>query len=292
MKFLSLFVLSFFAAGNTFAASVTGVDQVAVTVDTPRRIVAINSTTTEILYALGVGDRIVGVESSVQYPPEAKKIVSVGHPYYPSVEGIISLNPDVVIGTKDNLPAASITQLRSAKVPVLVLEPSDLDGVDGYKRRVRMTAELVDRQREAEAEIRRFDGVLKQVAAGLKTATHRPRVFFFYAHGPAAGYIYGNKTGPHYLIEAAGGENAAQSVEGVKNFTLEAMINTQPDVILVLERVSKNLGGPRAVAKSPGIALTPAGKNGKVIEMEETIRSIGPRFAEFVKELNYKLLQN
>ena len=276
-------------SSSAIASVVTGFDGVKVNVPKPQRIVAINSTTTEILFVLGAGDRVVGREDSVVYPAKAKSIPSVGHPYYPSVEGIISLKPDVVVGTKENLPPASITQLRSANVPVLVLEPSDLDGVDGYKRRVRMLAELVDQQEKAQEEIGRFDAVLKAVEAGVKKSASRPRVFFFYSHGPAAGYIYGNHTGPHYLIEAAGGENAAQSVEGVKTFTQEAMINTQPDVILVLERVSKNLGGPAAIARTPGIALTPAGRNKKVIEMEETIRSIGPRFAEFVKELNTKL---
>lgn len=283
-----LALFSFFSVAS-LASPVTGFDGVKVDVKNPRRIVAINSTTTEILFVLGAGERVIGRDNSVVYPPKAMEIASVGHPYLPSVEGIISLKPDVVVGTKDNLPPASITQLRSANVPVLVLERSDLDGIEGYKRRVRLLAELIDQQSKGQDEIKRFESVLKTVEARVKKTEHRPKVFFFYSHGPAAGYIYGNHTGPHYLIEAAGGENAAQGVEGVKNFTQEAMINTQPDVILVLERVSKNLGGPAAIARTPGISLTPAGRNKKVIEMEETIRSIGPRFAEFVMELNNKL---
>lgn len=285
----TLLALAFCISSAAFAAPITGYDKVVVNVDNPQRIVAINSTTTEILYVLGAGNRIVGIENSVQYPPEAKKITSVGHPYYPSVEGIISLKPDVVVATQENLPAASVTQLRSAKVPVLVLEPSDKDGAAGYRRRVQMIAELVGQQQKANEEIRRFDQVLSRVEKSIQRSARPPKVFFFYAHGPAAGYIYGNHTGPDYLIEAAGGQNAAKSVEGIKNFTLEAMIETAPEVILVLERVSKNLGGAQAIAKMPGISLTPAGRDHKVIEMEETIRSIGPRFATFVEELAEKL---
>lgn len=287
IRFSALFLL--FLSFPLLAAPIIGYDHVQISVENPRRIVAINSTTTEIIFALGEGARIAGREDSVQFPEEAKRIPSVGHPYYPSVEGIISLKPDVVIGTEENLPPASVTQLRSAKVPVLILEPSDKDGIEGYKRRVRQIGELLQTQQKAEQEIARFDAVLQRVKQRVKHVPNPPKVFFFYAHGPANGYIYGNHTGPHYLIEAAGGKNAAESVEGIKSFTLEAMIKMEPDVILVLERVSKSLGGPDAIAKTAGIAQTPAGKNHRIIEMEETVRSIGPRFATFVEELSGKL---
>lgn len=281
---LPLILLSFnFAKG----AVVQGADNTEVSVKNPQRLVVINSSATETLFALGLGDRIVGTDAGSTYPAVAEKLPKVGHPYRPSAEGIISLKPDLVISTEDSLPPATAEQIRSAKIPVLVLEASDKSGVDGYKRRVRMLAKAFDIEAKAEKEIQRFELALKKInpTAEGKSA----KVFFLYAHGAASGRIYGTQTGPHYLIEAAGAHNAAESVEGVKDFTSEAMVKMQPDAILVLKRVSKNLGGAEGVLKLQGISLTPAGKNKRVIEIDDSVRWIGPRFPEFAQELNTAL---
>lgn len=267
------------------AATVTGADNTAITVKDPKRLVVINSSVTETMFALGLGDRIVGTDAGSTYPAVAEKLPKVGHPYRPSAEGIISLKPDLVIATEDSLPPATAEQIRSAKIPVLVLEASDKSGVDGYKRRVRMIAKAFEIEAKAEKEIQRFEEALRKIDSSTKFG----KVFFLYAHGAASGRIYGTQTGPHYLIEAAGASNAAESVEGVKDFTSEAMIKMQPDAILVLKRVSKNLGGPDGVLKLAGISLTPAGKNKRIIEIDDSVRWIGPRFPEFAQELNAAL---
>lgn len=209
-----MFVIAFALSLSPLAeaVTVTGYDQTSITIENPKRIVAINPTTTEIIFALGEGARIVGVDAGAQFPAAVEKIEKVGHPYRPSVEGMISLKPDLVIATEENLPPASVQQLRSAKVPVLILEASDKGGIEGYKRRVTTIAEVLGQKEKGQAEIARFTAAIKKVEdkvrAGAKT---KPKVFFFYAHGPASGRIYGNATGPHYLIEAAGGANVFQS---------------------------------------------------------------------------------
>lgn len=272
------------------AAVVKGADNSEITVTNPKRLVVINSSVTETLFTLGLGDLIVGTDAGSTYPSVAEKLPKVGHPYRPSAEGIISLKPDLVIATQDSLPPETAQQIRSAKIPVLVLEASDKNGVDGYKRRVRMLAKAFDIEAKAEKEIQRFEEALKKIAASARENSKQPtKVFFLYAHGAASGRIYGTETGPHFLIEAAGANNAAESVEGVKDFTSEAMVKMQPDAILVLKRVSKNLGGPEGVLKLQGISLTPAGKNKRVIEIDDSVRWIGPRFPEFAKELNTAL---
>ncbi|WP_158320365.1 heme/hemin ABC transporter substrate-binding protein [Pseudobdellovibrio exovorus] len=290
MRLFFVYVLPFVLLSFNFAegATVQGADNTEVSVQNPKRLVVINSSATETLFALGLGDRIVGTDAGSTYPAVAEKLPKVGHPYRPSAEGIISLKPDLVIATEDSLPPATAQQIRSAKIPVLVLEASDKSGVDGYKRRVRMIAKAFDIEAKAEKEIQRFEEGLKKINSSA-TEGKSAKVFFLYAHGAASGRIYGTQTGPHYLIEAAGAHNAAESVEGVKDFTSEAMVKMQPDAILVLKRVSKNLGGTEGVLKLQGISLTPAGKNKRVIEIDDSVRWIGPRFPEFAQELNTAL---
>ena len=287
MRFLILFL----ALGAVLrAASVTGVDGLVVSVENPARIVALNTSTIEILAALGEDGRIVGVDTSgVALMAGREGIANFGHPYRPNIEAIIASSPDLVIATADSFQNANADQLRAARVPVLILESSSKDGPEGLKRRIAVVAELFDKAeagRELNASI---DRRLAALRAKVEKADKKPRVFFLYTHGPGHAVIYGRNTGSHWLIELAGGINAADFTEGTKPLTPEAMVQSAPEVFVLLERGLKAIKGPEGIRSLPGAALTPAGRERRVLSADDSIRWIGPRFIDHVEKLHGEL---
>ncbi|WP_224248036.1 heme/hemin ABC transporter substrate-binding protein [Hyalangium gracile] len=269
------------ASPLSLAEPLKGVDGQAVDIAPPRRVVAVNSSLVEILFALGKGDAIVGTDVGGTWPPEQAKIAKVGHPYHPSIEGIISLKPDVVLATEENLTPATAGQLRSTGVPVLILENSAKDGMDGLKRRIDIVARLFNVQEAGKRMQQELDKQRADLNKKIAAQKKKPRILFLYAHGPGEAFVYGKETGVHVLIELAGGQNAADFTTGTKALTAEGMVAAFPDAILMLNRGLEAVGGVEGALKLPGVALTPAGKNKKILAVDNTIRWVGPRFPQF-----------
>lgn len=120
------------------------------------RIVSLDGITTEILFALGVGEKVVGRDDSSYYPPEAQRLPSVGYQFRLSAEGILSLKPTLVIGREDVRPKEVVEQLERAGVAVVLVptEPS----VEGAKAKIRTVAQAVGRVEQGEALVRALSG--------------------------------------------------------------------------------------------------------------------------------------
>ncbi|EPX65099.1 periplasmic binding protein [Cystobacter fuscus DSM 2262] len=267
------------------AGPVKGADGQTVEIAPPKRVVAINSSLVEILFGLGKGGTVVGTDVGGNFPPEQAKIAKVGHPYHPSVEGIISLSPDVVLASQENLDAATAAQLRGARIPVLVLENSSKEGVAGLKRRIDAVARLFDIPEAGQKMTREIDQRLSELNKRIAATKTKPRILFIYAHGPGEAFVYGRDTGVHVLIELVGGQNAADFTTGTKALSAEGMVLAAPDAIIMLHRSLEAVGGVAGALKLPGVALTPAGKNSKIIAVDDTVRWVGPRFPLFADSL-------
>lgn len=287
MKKILIGLLAVLPGWCSFAAALTGADGVSVEITSrPVRIVALNPSTIEILRALGEAERIVGVDrAGVALLPEREDLADLGHPYSPSVEGIISLKPDLVIGTADSLQKASADQLRSARVPVLVLEPSAQDGLEGLKRRVRAVAAVFDKTERGGAINQEIDRRRAALQARTARIEKKRRVFFLYTHGPGHAAIYGRETGSHWLIDLAGGVNAADFTVGTKPLNAEAMVRADPDALILLQRGIDAVKGVPGALKLPGVSLTKAGKAKAVFVVDNNIRWIGPRFLDHAEKL-------
>nr|WP_157460632.1 ABC transporter substrate-binding protein [Deinococcus arboris] len=279
---MALTALALLSAAS--AASIKGADGVTVEVTNPKRVVALNATTVELIYRLGKQATIVGTDITGTYPPN--KIPSVGHWAQLPAEGIIALKPDVVIGTADNFAMPSnvktVEQLRAAGVKVLVLPASDRGGLDGVKARLNMLGQVYNVQSAATSLSKSFDTTMQAVKANQpKTA---PKVVFLYAHGPASGMLYGTDGGANELITLAGGKNAA-TFKDTKELTAEALVAMNPDAIIMLTRGMEAVGNLDAVLKMPGVAQTNAGRNRRVYTVDDSVRWIGPRLPEFALKL-------
>lgn len=160
------------------------------------RIVSLDGITTEILFALGVGEKVVGRDDSSYYPPEAQRLPSVGYQFRLSAEGILSLKPTLVIGREDVRPKEVVEQLERAGVAVVLVptEPS----VEGAKAKIRTVAQAVGRVEQGEALVRALerDLLLLRAFQAQHAAKGKLRALFLYLRGPGTTFVCGEGSTP------------------------------------------------------------------------------------------------
>ena len=270
---LMLLLVPLFAEATT----VTDAAGESIVITSSERIVSLNGSTTEILFALGVGENVVGCDASSTYPKNVReKLPSVGYQYRLNVEGILSLKPTLVIGRDDVKPPQVIEQLRMAGVTVLLLkEPRSFEGA---KHRLRTIGEAVGCQKQAIELIAGLDADIEKLDEKLKAARTQQKVLFLYLRGPQTAFVLGKDSAPGAMFEIIGAENAAGDIKGSKPMTAEAVIAAQPDVYVLFTTGLESIGGVDGLLKLPGLAHTPAGQNRRVVAMSgQYLSGFGPR---------------
>ncbi|BAD72016.1 MULTISPECIES: heme/hemin ABC transporter substrate-binding protein [Thermus] len=242
------------------------------------RIVSLDGITTEILFALGVGEKVVGRDDSSYYPPEAQRLPSVGYQFRLSAEGILSLKPTLVIGREDVRPKEVVEQLERAGVAVVLVptEPS----VEGAKAKIRTVAQAVGRVEQGEALVRALerDLLLLRAFQAQHAAKGKLRALFLYLRGPGTTFVCGEGSTPVGVMELAGLENAAKGIRECQPMTAESVVAARPEVIVVFKKGLESVGGLEGLLKLPGVAQTPAGQKRKVVAMDDLyLGSFGPR---------------
>lgn len=265
---------------QTMATTVTDAAGESIVITSSERIVSLNGSTTEILFALGVGENVVGCDASSTYPKNVReKLPSVGYQYRLNVEGILSLKPTLVIGRDDVKPPQVIEQLRMAGVTVLLLkEPRSFEGA---KKRLRTIGAAVGCQKQARELIAALDADIEKLEEKLKAARADwtgQKVLFLYLRGPQTAFVLGKDSAPGAMLEIVGAENAAGDIKGSKPMTAEAVITAQPDVYVLFTTGLESLGGVDGLLKLPGLAHTPAGRNRRIVTMSgQYLSGFGPR---------------
>ena len=258
---------------------VTDAEGKTVVITSSERIVSLNGSTTEILFALGVGDNVVGCDASSTYPKGVReKLPSVGYQYGLNAEGILSLNPTLVIGRDDVKPPQVVQQLRMAGVTVLLLkEPRSFEAA---KQRLRTIGKAVGREKKTEALIKALDTDIKELEIKLASRKEqlKQKALFLYLRGTQTTLVLGSDTAPGAMFDIIGTENAAGSIKGNKPMTAEAVIAAQPDVYVLFTTSLESVGGVDGLLKLPGLAHTPAGQNRRVVTLDgQYLSGFGPR---------------
>ena len=258
---------------------VTDAEGNTVVIKSSERIVSLNGSTTEILFALDVGDNVVGCDASSTYPKGVKeKLPSIGYQYGLNAEGILSLNPTLVIGRIDVRPPQVVQQLRMAGVTVLLLtEPSSFEAA---KQRLQTIGEAVGREKKAAELIETLDADIKKLETKLAARKGQPeqKALFLYLRGTQTTLVLGTDTAPGAMFDIVGAENAAGSIKGNKPMTAEAVIAAQPDVYVLFSTGLESIGGVDGLLKLPGLAHTPAGQNRRVVTLDgQYLSGFGPR---------------
>ena len=258
---------------------VTDAEGKTIVITSSERIVSLNGSTTEILFALGVGDNVVGCDASSTYPKGVKdKLPSIGYQYGLNAEGILSLNPTLVIGRIDVRPPQVVQQLRMAGVTVLLLtEPSSFKEA---KQRLQTIGKAVGREEKAEALIEALDADIEKLETKLAARKEQPKqkALFLYLRGTQTTLVLGTDTAPGAMFDIVRAENAAGSIKGNKPMTAEAVIAAQPDVYVLFTSGLESIGGVDGLLKLPGLAHTPAGENRRVVTLDgQYLSGFGPR---------------
>lgn len=257
-----------------------------VVVSSTQRIVSLDGITTEILFAVGVGNQVVGRDDSSYYPPEVLRRPSVGYQFRLSAEGILSLRPTLVIGREDVRPPQVVEQLRAAGVAV-VLVPTE-PTVQGAKAKIRVVAQAVGRQARGEELVRSLERDLLALEAfkAQRAPKGRLRALFLYMWGSQTLFVCGEGATPVGMMVLAGLENAARGIRECQPMTAESVVASQPDVLVTFKKGLDSIGGLPGLLRLPGIAQTPAGQKGKVVAMDDLyLGSFGPRAGKAALDL-------
>lgn len=246
------------------------------------RIVSLNGAVTETLASLDVAGNIVGRDVTSTYPADLKA-TDLGHVRSITAESILALQPSVVFGTTKDVNPNLNEQLKKANISLVLIDQEY--SIDGSKKLITEVATKLKKDNYQPL----LDNISNKMAT-VKAFEKKTKVLFIYARGAGNLMVAGSGTPLHSMIELAGAENAAAALTDFKPLTPEALLTTNPDVILMFDKGLQSLGGVDGLLKIEGIATTNAGKNKKVVTMDgQYLSGFGPRVGEAVVELHNKL---
>ncbi len=283
-----LLALAFLAAA--FPVTVSDALQRQVTVPaTPERIVSLAPSVTELLFALGLGPRVVGVTDYCDYPPEAPARAHIGGIVNPSLERVVALHPDLVVGVRIN-PTSVFTQLDRARVVNFALNPLDVAGVLAD---LRTLGRLTGAEREAAALVGAMAARLRAVRMqlGALREGERPRVLFVSSCAPQI-WTAGSETWVDDVIRRAGGRNLAADRKDFHPITMESLLRKQPDVVIIAAGMTeKERSGDISVfCGLPGAEALTAVKDRRVFAVPgDPLLRPGPRLVDAVYSMAWVL---
>lgn len=205
-------------------------------------------------------------------------------------EPILRQRPTLVIGDQGDRQSGLVKKLRAAKVPVVLLPPAT--SVDDAPKRIRDVAAALGVPDEGRTLSNRTQKQISAAKATVPTSGTKPLVAFLYVRGTKVQMIGGRGSGADAMIKAAGGRDAGaeSGINGFKPLSSEALVKAKPDVLLLLGKGMQSVGGKQGVLKLPGVKLTPAGKNGRVVAMDDLqLTSFGPRTGATLRTLATQL---
>ena len=263
---------------------VTFVDDYQRTVEvptSPKRVVSTSPAVTEIIFALHADSLLIGRTDFCSYPPEAKKIPSIGGISNLNVEKIASLNPDLVI-SGSMIPQKCHQQLEKMGIPIAcVIEKQQYEGL--YEN-IAKIGQLVGCTRQADSLIAHMRSMMGTLGESLPTnETPRPSIYYVVGFGPSGNFTAGGNSFINDIIEMAGGHNVAADITGW-SYSLEALMQADPEYIMIRREDSATF-----CRTKPYNQLT-AVKTGKVIAIESgTIDLQVPRNLQAILYIREKL---
>ncbi|MBI4285041.1 MAG: ABC transporter substrate-binding protein [Chloroflexi bacterium] len=256
----------------------------AVTINkAPQRLVSHVPSITEMLFAIGLGDKVVGVSDWDKYPPEAKSKPSVGDYFKPSVERIVAQDPDLVLtdGYSKDLPR----QLDSLKINYAVINPKDVDGIF---RDIDLIGKMTGSEVAAQKLVQSMKDDMADVVSNVKGA---PRVKVFYVidakTDPNNPWTAGPGSIHDYLITTAGGSNiAATAVGDYVQLSIEAIVAANPDIIVIADYPGSTIATSiEAFKQHPVWSRTRAVQNERVFMFNSDLSNPTPRIAQGLREM-------
>lgn len=261
-----------------------------VTIDSVDRIVPLDGTVAEVVFALGLGDNVVATDLSATYPPEADALPEIGYQRALNAEPIAAFAPTLLLATDIAGPAEVLDDLRSLGYP-LVIVPNE-STASGPADKIRAVAEALGVPEQGEALASQVEA---EIAAHTATnVADRPKVAALYVRGESTQLVLGRSAATHWLIDAAGGVDLADELDldEASPVSAEALLRAAPDVLLVPARGLESVGGIDGLLALGGLGETPAGLNRAVVAFDDQLLlGNGPRTGELLADLSAALTQ-
>jgi iron complex transport system substrate-binding protein len=252
----------------------------------PARIITIGGPVTEAVFALGAGARVIAVDVTSTYPAAVAALPKVGYLRALAAEGLLALDPELVLASADAGPPATLDALRAAGVRVELLPPADT--VISAADRLRAIGRAIGEPGPADGLAERLE--VDGAAAVAAAAPPSGRVLFLYARGAGAPMVSGRDTTAAAMLALVGATPAITAWSGYRPLTAEAIVAARPDAIVVPARVHALLGGTAGVLALPGMAETPAGQARRVVAVDDQLLlGFGPRLPEAIATLDRAL---
>lgn len=256
------------------------------------RIVSVSKQLTEMLFALGEGRNLVARDLTSSYPDSAKLLPTVGYHRMLNAEGIISMQPDVVIHSNDIGPETVLPQLEKAGVNLKAF--GGANSYDSAKLLLKALGDYFKVPQKADSIISGMDAAMQKVMSERNKLTDTPSVMIIH-YGQANNVFFvmsGRKGAGDRMIEMAGGKPAAYDGKGARQISAEAVAVANPDVIIATDFGFDKMGGAEKMKELPGVGLTNAAKNNRIYRFEEhDIVYFGPRSPENILKLMHLIHQ-
>ncbi len=266
------------------AATVKDADGQNVTIKDASRLITLGGDVTEIAYALGLGERVVAVDTTSLYPPAVEQLPKVGYLRQLGSEALLSLRPSAILASGDAGPPAVLRQLRDAGVPLLHMATSRRP--EDVAEKISLIARAVDHEAAGTALRARFDSELAQARREVAAFADHPRCLFILSMNGGAPMAAGNHTAADAMIRLAGGVNVFGETQGYKAISPEVAAAAAPEVLLMMSQTLEGIGGAAAAAALPAIAVTPAGQKKRVAAIDGNFHlGFGPRLPAAISEI-------
>jgi heme transport system substrate-binding protein len=249
------------------------------------RILCIGGDVTEIAYALGAGDRVVAVDTTSQFPPQAlKEKKSVGYMRALSSEGVISVGASLVLASERAGPPEVVKTLKASSVPYV--EVPDVYSAEGLVKKVRLVAQATGTEAEG-------DRIVQSVTAGFAALTAlrgkigRPvRALFVLGVQNGRIMVGGKGTSADAVLELAGASNAAAGVNGFRPVGDEAVLEMAPEAIVGMRRTAdSDMHDLSQLFDLKGVQSTPAGAAKRLVVVDGAYLLFGPRVPDAARDL-------
>ncbi|VVP66213.1 Hemin-binding periplasmic protein HmuT [Pseudomonas fluorescens] len=263
--------------------------QMAVADGLPQRWVSAGGALSEWVVALGGESKLVGVDSTSQYPRSLHNLPGIGYQRALAAEGILALKPDILVGSAEMGPPPVLAQLKAAGVRIELL--SAKADVPSLQHNLTELGQLLGKPDEAKALIAGYQQRLETQAAWVKQAQQQnpaPRVLMLLSHSGGNLQAAGKDTLAAWMITQAGGQNLTEH-NGYKPVSNEAMLALNPQVIIFAGgRLEGDAARAALLEQNPILAQTQAGREGRVLVIDPTllVGGLGPRIPDALTRLS------
>jgi len=237
-----------------------------------QRIITLNSSLTETIYGLGLGDRMIATDVTSISPKAAAALPRVSKNRSVSAEGVLSFKPTLVLANEGDVANAVIQQIRAAGVKFVAVKSNY--SATGALRYIQEVADAIGEPSLGKSLVSHTKISLDHTLALVKKENKGkavPKVLFLYARGTGTMSVAGKGSSLDAMINLAGGKNAVQEFSDFKPYTTEALVQANPDIILLFDFGASSLGGKEAILKLPGMRITNAGKNERILVMNASL---------------------